>query len=105
MTSVILVLLWFVPAAIVVWGSFYFAMRDPRSTSWMKIAFAVAFLVIFGVALAAATWFSDYVGEGILAPALTFIIWSMAVIGAPVCVGTILGVGLGMYRSRDRYLR
>jgi hypothetical protein len=99
-----LILLWSVPAAIVACGSFYFALRDPRPTSWMKIAFAAAFLVVFGAALATATWFSEYIGEGVLAYALALIIWPMAVIGAPVCIGTILGILLGMYRSRDRYI-
>jgi hypothetical protein len=96
--------LWFVVAAIVAWGSFHFAKRDPRSTSWMKIAFATTFLVVFGAALATVSWFSEYIGEGILAYAMTLIILPMAAIGAPVCVGTILGILLGMHRSRDRYM-
>ena len=70
----------------------------------MKITFAGAFLVVFGAALAAIAWLPEYVGEGILAHSmLLVIIWPMAVIGVPVCVGTILGVLLGMYRSRERY--
>jgi hypothetical protein len=50
MTSVIA--LWILLAALAAWGSARFSMRDPHSTSWVKIAFAGFLLVAFGAALA-----------------------------------------------------
>ena len=103
MTSAII--LWVFLAAVAVWASAYFAMRDPRSTSWMKIAFAAILLVGFLVALAGSHWIgSDTIGEGLLAHAMLFVIWPMAAVGAPLCLGSIVGTLVGMYLSRNRSL-
>jgi len=100
------VAMWVILAAIAAWGSLHFSMRDPRSTSWMKIAFAGILLIAFGAVLAATAWLlPEAQPEGVLARVtLSLFFWSMVVIGAPLCVGSILGTLIGMYRSRDRYL-
>ena len=41
--------MWILLATLVGWGSYVFAKRDPRSTSWTKIAFAAVPLTIFGL--------------------------------------------------------
>jgi hypothetical protein len=102
MTSVIA--LWILLAAIAVWGSVRFSMRDPHSTSWVKITFAGFLLVAFGTALASSRWLTgSYLGEGLLAHAMLFFIWPMAAVGAPLCLGSMIGTLIGMHRSRDRY--
>jgi hypothetical protein len=66
MTSV--VVFWVFLAAVAAWGSAYFAMRDPRSTSWMKIAFVAVSLFLFGFLLMVAGLHRQIdVGEGLLA--------------------------------------
>ena len=91
---------WTFLAVIAAWGSMHFSMRDPPSTSWMKITFAAALLVCFG----AAKWLSqvvDVLGEGILAHAVGLLFFlPMTAIGAPLCVGSIFGALIGMYRTR-----
>jgi hypothetical protein len=100
MTSAIV--LWVFLAAVAAWGSAYFAMRDPRSTSRMKIAFAGILLLGFLVALAGSHWISgDITGEGLLAHAMLFVIWPMAAVGAPLCLGSMVGTFVGMYRSQN----
>ena len=104
-----LILAWTIPAAIAAWGSYYFSLRDPRSTSLVKIAFAGVPLVVllaFGAVLAVVNWNPGIVGEGLLAHTLGllffWLFWPMIMLGAPLCVGSILGTAIGMYRSRDR---
>jgi hypothetical protein len=95
---------WTFLAVIAAWGSMHFSMRDPPSTSWMKITFAAVLLVCFG----AAKWLPQVpqvLGEGILAHAVSLLFfWPMIVIGAPLCVGSIFGTLIGMYRTRNRRL-
>jgi hypothetical protein len=101
MTSVIA--LWALLAAIATWGSAYYAVRDPHSTSWVKIVFAGILLLGFLGALAGSRLIgSDIIGEGLLAHVILFFIWPMAAIGAPLCLGSIIGGFVGMYRRRDR---
>jgi hypothetical protein len=99
-----IVMFWTFLAVIAAWGSMHVSMRDPPSTSWMKITFATALLVCFG----AAKWLSQVpqvLGEGILAHAVGLLFfWPMVVIGAPLCVGSILGTLIGMYRIRNHHL-
>jgi hypothetical protein len=102
MTSVIA--LWAFLAAIATWGSAYYAMRDPHSTSWVKIVFAGILLLGFLGALAGSHLIgSDFLGEGLFAHVMVFLfIWPMATIGAPLCLGSIIGGFVGMYRRRNR---
>jgi hypothetical protein len=94
---------WTFLAVIAAWGSMHFSMRDPPSTSWMKITFAAALLVCFGAARLPQVL--DVLGEGILAhTAGLLFFWPMIVIGAPLCVGSILGTLIGMYRIRNHHL-
>jgi hypothetical protein len=97
--------MWIILAAIAAWGSFHFSMHDPRSTSWTKITFAGLLLVAFAAILVGLEWLSPKIlPEGVVARVmLSLFYWSMAAIGAPLCVGSILGTLMGMYRSRDRY--
>ena len=92
---------WTFLAVIAAWGSMHFSMRDPRSISWTKIAFAAALLVCFGVA----QWqprVLQVLGEGILAHLVGLLFfWPMLMIGAPLCIGSILGTLIGMYRIRS----
>jgi hypothetical protein len=88
-------------AVIVGWGSYVLAKRDPRSTSWMKIAFAAIPLAVFGsITICLFLLPPGTLGEGLLAHGMLIIFWPMAAIGAPVCIGCILGILLGMYRRR-----
>jgi hypothetical protein len=64
-------------AAIVGWGSFTFAKRDPRSTSWTKIIFASMALGVFNFDI------ELLMRESILSA----VSWAMAIVGIPVCVG------------------
>jgi hypothetical protein len=94
---------WIVLAVIVAWGSYHFSLRDPRSTSLVKIGFAGVLLVLFGAVLAIFEWGSGILGEGLSAHALYLLFfWPMSVLGAPLCIGSILGTTIAMYRSRDR---
>lgn len=95
--------LWALLAAIAIWGSAYFAMRDPHWTSWVKIVLAGILLIGFLGALAGSHWIgSDIIGEGLFAHVMLFLIWPMAAIGAPLCLGSIIGTFVGMYRQRNR---
>ena len=99
------VVFWVFLAAVAAWGSAYFAMRDPRSTSWMKIAFAAVSLFLFGFLLMVAGLHRQIdVGEGLLAYAIGLFFWAMATIGAPLCLGSLIGTLFGMYRGRSRSL-
>jgi hypothetical protein len=99
------VVFWVFLAAVAAWGSAYFAMRDPRSTSWMKIAFAAVSLFLFGFLLMVAGLHRQIdVGEGLLAYAMGLFFWAMATIGAPLCLGSLIGTLFGMYRGRSRSL-
>jgi hypothetical protein len=95
---------WTFLAVIAAWGSMHFSMRDPRSTSWMKITFAAALLAFFGVA----QWSPqvlEVLGEGILTHVIGLLFfWPMLMMGAPLCVGSILGTLVGMYRIRSHEL-
>jgi hypothetical protein len=94
---------WTILAVIAAWGSYHFSLRDPRSTSLVKIAFAGVLLAALGALLAIVEWGSAILGEGLLAHALGLLFfWPMIGLGAPLCVGSILGTAIGMYRSRLR---
>jgi len=99
------IIMWALLATIVGWGSYAIAKRDPRSTSWMKIAFAAVPLGIFGLIaicffLLPSGTLGEAIGEGLLAHGMLIFFWPMAVIGAPVCIGCIMGILLGMYRRQ-----
>jgi hypothetical protein len=68
----------------------------------MKIKFAAVLLACFG----RAKWLVVVVlGEGILAHAVGLLFfWPMMMVGAPLCIGSILGTLLGMYRVRSHQL-
>jgi len=93
--------LWVVLAGIAAWGAFHFARRDPRSTSLMKLTFAGALLAMFGLALGILKLPPEMIGEGLLAHAMLFIFWSMAAVGAPLCVGYIIGILIGLRSLHD----
>jgi hypothetical protein len=92
---------WTVLAAIAAWGSYHFSLRDPRSTSLVKIGFAGVLLILFGAVLAVLE--SGILGESLFAHALYLLFfWPMILLGAPLCIGSILGTTIAMYCSRDR---
>jgi hypothetical protein len=96
------VVLWVFLAAVAAWGSAYFARRDRRSTSRMKIAFAGILLLGFLVTLAGSHWIGgDMIGEGLSAHVMLFVIWPIAVVGAPLCLGSMVGTLVGMYQSQN----
>jgi len=68
----------------------------------MKIAFAGILFFGFFVALAGLHW--RVVGEGLLAHAMLLFYWAMATAGAPLCIGSMVGTLVGMYRVRYRTL-
>jgi hypothetical protein len=94
---------WIILAAMAALGSFYFARRDARSTSLMKIALAVLLLVAFGLALASLAWLpANMIGEGPAQAMLFIIIWPMTAVGAPLCIGSIIGILTGLYLAHSR---
>jgi hypothetical protein len=102
-----IIVMWTLVAAIAGWGSYVFAKRDPRSTSWTKIAFAIVPLVVFGlIAICLFLPPSEILvprgtlPEGLLAPGMLVFLGAMAVIGAPLCIGCIMGIFLGMHRRQ-----
>jgi len=97
-----IIILWVFLATIAAWGSAYFAKRDSYSTSWMKIAFAGILLLASFIALAGLHW--RVVGEGLLGYAMLLFYWAMAAVGAPLCIGSMVGTLIGMYRSGYRSL-
>jgi hypothetical protein len=98
--------MWAFLATIAGWGSYAFAKRDPRSTSWMKITFAAVPVAVFGlITICLFLLPSGTLGEGLLAHGMLIIFWPMAAIGAPLCIGYILGILLGMHRSQGQHLR
>ena len=93
---------WLVLAAIAAWGSYRFSLRDPRSTSWVKIGFAGFLLAAFGVVLAIVGWFPAILEEGLFAHGLLLLfVWPMIGLGAPLCIGSILGTATAMHRNRN----
>jgi hypothetical protein len=94
---------WIAPYALVLavsgWGAYQFALRDPRASSWMKIGFAVFFLLAFGgIGL-----YLHYVtfDESRLAFVLLALNGIGMVVGIPICLGAILGIVVGMYRKQS----
>jgi hypothetical protein len=76
------ILLWVLLPAIAGCGSAYSAVRDPPSTSRMKIAVAGVLLLAFLLALGGSRRIgSDVIGEGLFAHAMLFVILPMATIG------------------------
>lgn len=100
---------WTLLATIVGWGSYVFAKRDPRSTSWTKMAFAAVALAIFGL-IAIGLFLlpgetlvpTGTLPEGLFAPGLLIFLGAMAAIGTPLCIGCITGILLGMYRQQHQ---
>jgi hypothetical protein len=67
----------------------------------MKITFAGVLLAAFGAALALLKWLPEsIVGEGLFAHAMLFVIWPMAAVGAPLCIGSIIGILMGFHIGR-----
>jgi hypothetical protein len=102
-----IIVMWTLVAAISGWGSYVFAKRDPRSTSWTKIALVVVPLAIFGlIAICVFLLPSEILvptgtlPEGLLASGMLVFFGAMAVIGAPLCLGCIMGIFLGMHRRQ-----
>lgn len=94
-------ILWTVLASTAAWGSFHFARRDPRSTSWMKIAVAGSLLL---VTAAAPLWLrGDFIGEGLTAHLLLLAFWAMIGFGVPLCLGSLAGTLGAMYWNRRQY--
>ncbi|MEH2592404.1 hypothetical protein [Bradyrhizobium sp. AZCC 1721] len=91
-----------IPAAIAAWGSYHFSLRDPRSTSLIKIGFAGVLIGVFGVVFAILAWSPEILGKGFFTMLLGYLFWPMILLGAPLCIGSILGTAIGMYRSRER---
>jgi hypothetical protein len=83
-------------AAIVAWGSAYSALRDPPAMSRMKIVFACVLFLGILVALAGLRWIT---GEEDLS-GVTLVIWPMAATGAVVCLSSVAGTLIGIYRAR-----
>ena len=93
---------WLVLAAMAAWGSYRFSLRDPRSTSWVKIGFAGFLLVAFGAVLAVVDWLPAILDEGLLGHGLMLLfVWPMIGLGAPLCIGSILGTATAMHRARN----
>lgn len=91
-------ILWAVLASAAAWGSFHFARRDPSSTSLMKTAIAGSLLI---VTAAAPLWLKGKViGEGLAAHLLLLALWTMIGVGAPLCLGSVIGALSGMYSNR-----
>ena len=86
-------------AAIVTWGSAYFALRDPPAKARMKIVFACVLLLGILVALTGLRWTT---GEEDLS-GVTLLIWPMAAIGSLACLCSVVGalVGIGQRGNRS----
>ena len=102
-----MIVVWTLLATIVGWGSYIFAKRDPGSTSWTKIAFAAVPLAIFGlIAICLFVLPSETLvprgtlPEGLFVAGLLIFFGAMAAVGAPLCIGCITGILLGMYRQQ-----
>ena len=102
-----MIVMWTLLATIVGWGSYAFAKRDPRSTSWTKIAIAAFLLAVFGL-IAIGLFLvpgetlvpTGTLPEGLLVPGMFIFFGAMAAIGAPLCIGCVMGTLLGMYRRQ-----
>lgn len=102
-----IVVVWTLLATIVGWGSYLFAKRDPRSTSWTKITFATVPLAIFGLVALYLYFIPNEVlvptgtlPSALLVPGMLIFFWLMAAVGLPLCIGCIMGILLGMYRRQ-----
>jgi hypothetical protein len=82
--------------AIVAWGSAYSALRDPPAISGMKIVLACVLFLGIVVALAGLRWIIG--GEDL--SGVTLVIWPMAAIGALVCLSSVAGTLIGVYRKK-----
>jgi hypothetical protein len=94
-----LLALWLLLGVIAAWGSAHFAVRDPPATSWMKIAVASFLLLAYAVSLANLRWPDLILGEGLLAHATLVLYWLMTIGGAALCLGSIFGTFVGMFRK------
>ena len=100
-------IMWAVIASIVGWGSYLFARRDPRLTAWTKIAIAAVPLAIFVFDALCLYLIPNEVlvpegslPSGFVVPGMLVYFIAMAVIGAPLCIGCIVGILLGMNREQ-----
>lgn len=89
--------LWLVLATISAWGSAQFARRDPRSTSFAKIGCAASMLVAYGAAFVLLE--ANLLDKGLLAYGVLAFVWLMTAGGAALCIGSLFGAAIGMYRS------
>jgi hypothetical protein len=93
--------LWIFLVAISAWGSAFLGKRDPRSTSWTKVAFAGLPLLAYAVVLVDVLWINPKTfGEGLIAHAILIFYWLMTAGGAAVCIGSIIGTLIGMFCRR-----
>jgi hypothetical protein len=85
-------------AAIVVWGAAYSASRVPPVTSRVKIAFSCVSIFGILIALLGLRWIT---GEEDLS-GLSLLILPLAAIGMLVCLSSVVGTSIGIYRSKNR---
>jgi hypothetical protein len=91
---------WVIIGGIAASGSYWFALRDPYATSWMKIGFASLLLIAYCLLLVFPTILSErYVGMWGVIPLYLFY-WPMRFLGNAICVGAILGTSIGMVRRQ-----
>jgi hypothetical protein len=100
-------IMWAVIASIVGWGSYLLARRDPRLTAWTKITIAAVPLAIFVFDALCLYLIPNEVlvpegslPSGFLVPGMLVYFVAMAAIGAPLCIGCIVGILLEMYRGQ-----
>jgi len=82
-------------------GSIFFASRDPIATSWVKIAFAGAPLIVF----AALLLLFPMTLEGWTGVVIIVFYQAMFFGGTGVCAGVIVGSLFGMYRASKNIIR
>ncbi|MBB5045479.1 hypothetical protein HNR60_000208 [Rhodopseudomonas rhenobacensis] len=90
--TVLLAIWWAVLTAASAYGSAYFTRLDPPSITWAKITFAGVLLLAYAATWATAPLVASVMTISQFYTMLCVFMWPMTFLGAPLCVGTIVGV-------------
>jgi hypothetical protein len=87
-------------AILTLYHAYRSAHHDPRALSWVKFWLACLPLVALAAVVGAFTLLdARTLGEGVPAHIMLAYVWLMVAGGAALCIGSIVGRLIGMYRS------